>query len=218
MELKVIAGTISTSIFMLSQIPMLAKAFKTRSMHSYSYIQMLMNTGANAIHWCYISALPFGPIWFLHGFSTLSTAIMLVWYILYEKRSSFDQSTLNGHFFDSQGFFVKTDTGQTAEQESEKDISEFHSQFRPYVNAIYRGALVLTASPSNAEKLQVKIYLKAFMQYQVEGPKDSFKDWLLEIVNESFSELRVWQVRPDRATILKQERAIEIIAGNQNNK
>ena len=76
MEPGVIAGTISTSIFMLSQVPMLLKAARTRSLSSYTFTQIMMNTGANLIHWCYISSLPFGPIYFLHGFSTMSTALM----------------------------------------------------------------------------------------------------------------------------------------------
>jgi hypothetical protein len=76
LEPGVIAGTISTSIFMLSQVPMLLKAARTRSLSSYTFTQIMMNTGANLIHWCYISSLPFGPIYFLHGFSTMSTALM----------------------------------------------------------------------------------------------------------------------------------------------
>ena len=28
--------------------------------------------------------LPPGPIWFLHGFYTVSTALMLIWYLRYE--------------------------------------------------------------------------------------------------------------------------------------
>ncbi len=84
MDLKLIAGTISTTIFALSNIPMLLKAAKTRSLRSYSYAYILMNNAANVVHWIYILTLPFGPIWFLHGFYTISALLLLSWYRRYE--------------------------------------------------------------------------------------------------------------------------------------
>ncbi len=88
MELGFIAGTISTTIFTVSNIPMLVKAARTRSLRSYSYTHIVMNNAANLIHWLYVLALPFGPIWVLHSFYTISALLMLVWYLRYEKRSS----------------------------------------------------------------------------------------------------------------------------------
>ncbi len=85
MELNVIAGTISTTIFALSNIPMLIKAAKTRSLGSYSYMYIIMNNVANLIHWFYVLTLPVGPIWFLHSFYTISAALILLWYLRYEK-------------------------------------------------------------------------------------------------------------------------------------
>ncbi len=85
MEFSIIAGTISSSIFALSNIPMLLKAIRTRSLRSYSFVYILMNNAANLIHWIYISALPPGPLWFLHSFYTISALLMLVWYLRYEK-------------------------------------------------------------------------------------------------------------------------------------
>jgi uncharacterized protein with PQ loop repeat len=76
MEIEFIAGTISTTIFTLSNIPMIRKAVRTRSLHSYSYTHILMNNIANLIHWLYVIMLPPGPIWFLHAFYTLSSALM----------------------------------------------------------------------------------------------------------------------------------------------
>lgn len=89
MEIKLIAGTISSTIFTLSNIPMLVKAAKTRSLNSYSYAYILMSNMANVIHCFYVYSLPFGPIWFLHGFYTISALLMLFWYLRYEKHAKF---------------------------------------------------------------------------------------------------------------------------------
>jgi uncharacterized protein with PQ loop repeat len=85
MEPGVIAGTISTTVFTLSNIPMLLKAARTHNLQSYSYTYIIMNNLANLIHWLYISAMPFGPIWVLHGFYTVSSVLILLWYLRYEK-------------------------------------------------------------------------------------------------------------------------------------
>ena len=87
MDLTLIAGILSTTIFALGNIPMLWKAARTHSMRSYSYMHILMNNAANAVHWIYISALPVGPIWFLHGFYTISAALMLLWYFRFGCRA-----------------------------------------------------------------------------------------------------------------------------------
>lgn len=81
-----LAGTVSTSLFMLGALPMLHKAFRTKNMASYSlgYL-VLMNTG-NILHAIYVFSLPFGPIWALHTFWLVATALMLAWYLLYEWR------------------------------------------------------------------------------------------------------------------------------------
>lgn len=86
MRTEVIAGTISTTLFAVGNIPMLMKASRTRSLASYSRTHLWMNGTANIFHWFYISALPLGPIWFLHGFHTISTGLMLTWYFRYERR------------------------------------------------------------------------------------------------------------------------------------
>ena len=67
------------------------------------------------------------------------------------------------------------------------EISEFHSLFRPFVNRIYRGALILTRDPKRAEKLQTEIYLEAFMQYLHDRDFLDFKVWLLQIIDDCFS-------------------------------
>lgn len=84
MDFASTAGTISTLIFMVSNVPMLIKAAKTRSLKSYSFTYILMNNAGNLIHWLYIAHLPIGPIWFLHGFYTVTTLLMMIWYVRYE--------------------------------------------------------------------------------------------------------------------------------------
>jgi len=75
------AGTISTVVFATSAIPMLFKVWRTKDLRSYSLGNILLSNFGNAIHWLYVANLPWGPIWFLHGFYTLSTAMMLFYYV-----------------------------------------------------------------------------------------------------------------------------------------
>jgi hypothetical protein len=80
----VLAGMISTCIFISSTFPMLVKAYQSKNLESYSFSHIAMSNGGNVINWGYIVSLPFGPIWFLHLFSTVTTVLMLVWYVQYE--------------------------------------------------------------------------------------------------------------------------------------
>jgi uncharacterized protein with PQ loop repeat len=83
-DLPTIAGFISTALFGLGTLPMLTKAFRTRNLASYSLGNILLSNVGNIIYSLYVFNLPFGPIWFLHGFYLLSTGLMLVWYLRYE--------------------------------------------------------------------------------------------------------------------------------------
>ncbi len=83
-QLQYIAGATSTAIFVSSNLPMLFKAIKTKDLKSYSLSYLVLSNLGNLIYWVYVSSLPFGPIWFLHGFYTLVTAVMLLWYFRYE--------------------------------------------------------------------------------------------------------------------------------------
>lgn len=84
MELPVIAGAISTTIFALSTLPMLLKAFRTKDLRSYSLSNILLSNVGNLIHSVYVFSLPAGPIWLLHSFYLVTTGLMLVWYLRYE--------------------------------------------------------------------------------------------------------------------------------------
>jgi uncharacterized protein with PQ loop repeat len=86
-NLPVIAGAISTTIFALSTLPMLVKAFQTKDLSSYSLGNILLANVGNVIHSIYVFNLPAGPIWLLHAFYLVTTGLMLVWYLRYEWRS-----------------------------------------------------------------------------------------------------------------------------------
>lgn len=87
-NLPIIAGTISTTIFAFSTLPMLLKAFRTKNMSSYSLGNILLANVGNIIHSVYVFHLPPGPIWLLHAFYLVTTGLMLVWYLRYETRSA----------------------------------------------------------------------------------------------------------------------------------
>ena len=85
-NLPVIAGVISTTIFALSTLPMLFKAFRTKDLSSYSLGNILLANVGNVVYSVYVFDLPPGPIWLLHSFYLVTTALMLFWYVRYEWR------------------------------------------------------------------------------------------------------------------------------------
>ena len=84
-SIPILAGTISTILFATSTMPMLAKAFRTKDLHSYSLGNILTANGGNLVHSLYVYSLPPGPIWLLHTFHLLTTGLMLAWYLRYER-------------------------------------------------------------------------------------------------------------------------------------
>jgi len=76
-----LAGALSTVIFALSAMPMLAKAARTKDLGSYSLGNIVLSNTGNLVHSVYVFNLPPGPIWVLHSFYLVSTALMLVWYL-----------------------------------------------------------------------------------------------------------------------------------------
>ncbi|WP_223215333.1 hypothetical protein [Microbacterium trichothecenolyticum] len=78
MDIPLIAGTVSTVVFAVSNLPMLGKALRTRDVSSYSLPSIVMINAANAVYSLYVFSLPLGPIWALHTFYLTSCAIMLV--------------------------------------------------------------------------------------------------------------------------------------------
>ena len=81
----VLAGAVSSVIFACSTLPMLVKAARTKDLSSYSLGNILLSNLGNVVHSIYVFHLPAGPIWALHAFYLLSTALMLVWYLRYTE-------------------------------------------------------------------------------------------------------------------------------------
>lgn len=85
--LPMIAGTISTVLFVVSYLPMLVKAVRTKDLSSYSLGNLVIANVGNVVHSVYVYSLPLGPIWLLHTFYLMATAAMLVWYRRYVGRA-----------------------------------------------------------------------------------------------------------------------------------
>lgn len=92
-NLPTIAGFISTALFATGTLPMLAKAFRTKDLASYSLGNILLSNFGNLIYSIYVFDLPAGPIWFLHSYYLLTTGLMLVWYLRYEGLGLRQQSS-----------------------------------------------------------------------------------------------------------------------------
>lgn len=85
MDVAVVAGSVSTVIFMLSQLPMLLKAWRTKDLKSYSFGNIALANVGNGLYSIYVFSLPFGPIWALHAFHLSSTVLMLYWYLRHAR-------------------------------------------------------------------------------------------------------------------------------------
>jgi hypothetical protein len=82
-QLQMVAGSIAGLIFAAASWKMLVKAWRTKDLRSYSLGQMVLNNVGNLFYWLYVLSLPFGPIYFMHGFFTLVSLLMLTWYFAY---------------------------------------------------------------------------------------------------------------------------------------
>jgi hypothetical protein len=82
-SLPVVCGLVSTVTFVIGTLPMLLKAAKTRDLSSYSLGNIVLANVGNVVNTVYILSLPPGPVWALHGFNLVATALMLFWYVRY---------------------------------------------------------------------------------------------------------------------------------------
>jgi hypothetical protein len=82
----VLAGSVSTAIFIASTLPMLVKAGRTKDLASYSQGNILLANIGNLTYAVYVFSLPLGPVWALHGFHLGATGLMLFWYLRYARR------------------------------------------------------------------------------------------------------------------------------------
>jgi len=81
------AGMVSTALFAASMLPMLRKAARTHDLESYSLANLVTINLANLVHSVYVFAMPIGPIWVLHGFYLVASALMLIWWVRYRSSS-----------------------------------------------------------------------------------------------------------------------------------
>ena len=75
------AGVVATALFVLSSLPMLAKAARSRDLSSYSGANLLIANVGNVAQALYLTTLPAGPLWVLHGFNTAVSGLMLGWWL-----------------------------------------------------------------------------------------------------------------------------------------
>ena len=87
-SLPVTAGVIATVVFASSTVPMLGKAMRSKDLASYSRGNLVLANVGNAVYSVYVFSLPPGPIWLLHTFYVVSSALMLVWSVRYGRLSS----------------------------------------------------------------------------------------------------------------------------------
>jgi hypothetical protein len=80
-SVALLARMVSTVLFASSALPMVIKAIRTRDLASYSPANLVLANVGNAVHCIYVVHLPPGPIWALHGFYVVTSALMLLWWL-----------------------------------------------------------------------------------------------------------------------------------------
>ena len=80
-SVPILAGSVSTAIFIASTLPMLVKAGRTKDLASYSLGNIVLANIGNLTYAVYVLSLPIGPVWALHGFHLCATGLMLFWYV-----------------------------------------------------------------------------------------------------------------------------------------
>jgi uncharacterized protein with PQ loop repeat len=83
--LAIAAGTLATIVFAASALPMLGKAARSKDLRSYSRANLVLANVGNAVYSVYVFHLPPGPIWLLHTFYVVSSALMLFWSLRYGR-------------------------------------------------------------------------------------------------------------------------------------
>ena len=72
-SMPILAGSVSTAIFIASTLPMLVKAGRTKDLASYSLGNIVLANIGNLTFAVYVLILPIGPVWALHGFHLCAT-------------------------------------------------------------------------------------------------------------------------------------------------
>lgn len=89
-EIALAAGVVATALFVLGTLPMLYKAARTKNLSSYSGSNLVMANTGNAAQTLYVVTLPPGPVWALHAFNVVASALMLTWWIRHRERRAPD--------------------------------------------------------------------------------------------------------------------------------
>ncbi|MFF7146309.1 hypothetical protein ACFZB5_34915 [Streptomyces nodosus] len=84
-NLEVVAGTLSTILFVASTLPMIMKAFRTRDLSSYSGGNLILSNTGNLLYGIYVVSLPAGPAWVLYAFNLSVSATMLTLWLCYRS-------------------------------------------------------------------------------------------------------------------------------------
>lgn len=78
-KLALFAGSAAAAIFVISQLPMLIKARRTKDLSSYSLANIGLANLGNLLYAAYLAQVPLGPAWAIHGFNlTTGTDARLV--------------------------------------------------------------------------------------------------------------------------------------------
>lgn len=93
LQIPELAGVIATVIFAVGTLPMVVKAARTKDLRSYSRGNILLSNMGNVIQSIYVFSLPAGPIWVLHSFYLVTTALMLLWWVRYTEPPMPDAGT-----------------------------------------------------------------------------------------------------------------------------
>ncbi len=80
------AGSAAAAIFMISQLPMLVKARRTKDLTSYSFANIGLANFGNLLYAVYVVQVPVGPVWAIHAFNLTTSGLMLFWYLRYGRR------------------------------------------------------------------------------------------------------------------------------------
>ena len=85
-EFALFAGSAAAAIFMISQLPMLIKAYRTKDLTSYSFANMGLANLGNVLYAVYVLQVPVGPVWAIHGFNVTTSGLMMILYLRYGRR------------------------------------------------------------------------------------------------------------------------------------
>jgi hypothetical protein len=84
-ELALFAGSAAVAIFMISQLPMLIKACRTKDLTSYSFANIGLANLGNVLYAVYVLQVPPGPVWAIHLFNLTTSGLMLALYLRYGR-------------------------------------------------------------------------------------------------------------------------------------